>query len=96
MCNIFPNYLFGELNTRLNNTFAIEIVWHGYCYMLYTMKQNTNKYENVDILPLDAISVKQYALNINCTVSNIYMRIKRNNADFKIITFQSYNFVIPL
>ena len=69
--------------------------WHSVCYMLHTMKQNTNKYQQVLELPYNAVTVKQYALDNNCTVSNIYVQISRNKANFKIVTFQTINFIIP-
>ena len=70
--------------------------WNDYCYILVTMKKNINKYETVQVLPLDALSVKEYAASIDCTVNSVYMKILRGKADFKIVTFQSFNFVVSL
>ena len=60
------------------------------------MKKNINKYETVQALPINALSVKEYAASIDCTVNSIYMKILRKKADFKIVTFQSFNFVVSL
>ena len=67
---------------------------HALLYVSY-MKQNTNKYPTVNELPYNAVTVKQYANNNNCTVSNIYVQISRSKANFRIVTFQTINFIIP-
>lgn len=59
------------------------------------MKPNINKYETVERLPKNAMTVKQYAASKEITTSYIYKLIKEKKADFKMVVFQSINFVIP-
>jgi hypothetical protein len=58
------------------------------------MKQNKDKYTTVEKLPLNAMTVKEYAESKNITTQYVYAMIKRNKANFKIVTFQSINFII--
>ncbi len=53
-------------------------------------------YTIVEILPLNAIKVSEYARQRGCTTSLIYHEISRKKANFEIIQFQSINFIIPL
>lgn len=61
----------------------------------HNMKRNTGKYDTVDTLPANAISVPQYAKNKGFTPQYVYNKIANKKADFKIVIFQGYNFVIP-
>ncbi len=61
-------------------------------------------HEAVEQLPVNAVKVSQYAKDRNVSYTYIYelARKIRNNqiseqqAGFKLITFQSINFIIPL
>ncbi len=59
------------------------------------MKRNENKYPTVIRLPINAILVSEYAKAQGITVSSIYMRVRRKTNDFKIVNFQTMNFIIP-
>lgn len=59
------------------------------------MKRNNNKYETVTELPTNAKSVTEYAKAINCTPQNIYVRLTRGTANYSIVIFEGFNFVIP-
>ena len=60
------------------------------------MKRNVNKYEKVDTLPYNALTVSEYAKQNNYSQSYIYKMLERNIASYKIVVFQTINFVIPL
>lgn len=60
------------------------------------MAKNVGKYRQVDQLPVNAMTVQSYADSRGWKAHNIYMRLKRNNADFEIVLFQGINFVIPI
>lgn len=53
-------------------------------------------YTKVDTLPANALKVKEYANQRNCSTSLLYHEVQRGKAEFKIIQFQGINFVIPL
>lgn len=59
------------------------------------MKPNTNKYEVINTLPKNAMTVKQYADNKGISTSYIYKKLKDKKADFKMVVFQTINFIIP-
>lgn len=59
------------------------------------MKKNVGKYPVVDKLPTNAITVKQYADSKEVSTSYIYKLIREEKADFKIVVFQTINFIIP-
>jgi len=82
------------------NCMVIIVLYLFYClarYLLHIthMKRNNNKYQTVTELPANAKSVAQYAKDINCTSQNIYMRLMRGVADYTIVIFEGFNFVIP-
>lgn len=60
------------------------------------MKRNVNKYENVDKLPKGAKTVRDYAEANVMTVQNVYNILARKGKDagFKIVTFNTFNFVV--
>lgn len=61
------------------------------------MKSNTGKYDTVTTLPAGAISVKDYAEQKGITTAWIYRQVSHGkNKDFKIVIYQSFNFVVPL
>jgi hypothetical protein len=60
-----------------------------------SMKKNANKYQTVDKLPANAVTVKEYADSKEISTSYIYKQIRENKAAFKIVVFQTINFVIP-
>lgn len=42
------------------------------------------------------MTVKEYAESIDTTVNNIYNMVRRGkNKSFKIVTFQTINFIVP-
>lgn len=61
------------------------------------MKQRKHSYRIVEELPANALSVAQYAANIkDCTTPYIYELWRNNKADFEIVVFKDFNFIIPL
>ena len=61
------------------------------------MKRNTDKYPVVATLPKNALTVAQYAKSKDYTTNYIYNQVReQKNIDFKIVIFQSFNFIIPL
>lgn len=59
------------------------------------MKSNIGKYQEVTTLPKTALTVKEYAAQLGVTTAAIYKQIERGTATFKIVTFQTINFIIP-
>jgi len=59
------------------------------------MKKNANKYEKVSKLPADAMTVKEYADSKEISTSYVYKLIREEKAKFKIVVFQTINFIIP-
>lgn len=59
------------------------------------MKKNANKYPSVKSLPKNAVTVKEYADTNNISTSYIYKQVKEKKAKFKIVIFQTINFIIP-
>lgn len=59
------------------------------------MKKNLAKYEPIDRLPKNAMTVKAYADEKQISTSYIYKMIREKKATFKIVTFQTINFIIP-
>jgi len=60
------------------------------------MKRNANKYEQVNSLPFNAMTVSEYAAKHNYSQSYIYKMLQRGTASYKIVIFKTMNFVIPL
>ena len=58
------------------------------------MKHNKDKYEEVKTLPKNAKTVREYAESMDFTTSHVYNLIRKGKAKFKIVTFQSINFVV--
>lgn len=59
------------------------------------MKKNANKYEEVKTLPKNAVTVKQYADGKEISTSYIYKMVRERKANFKIVVYQTINFIIP-
>ena len=55
----------------------------------------TKNFEQINTLPVNALTVTKYAKSINKHKSVIYHWINRNKADYTIKVFQGINFVIP-
>ena len=55
----------------------------------------TKNFDEINNLPLGALTVSQYAKSINKHQSVIYHWINRGKADYSIKVFQGINFVIP-
>lgn len=59
------------------------------------MKRNYNKYMEVDTLPTNALTVREYADSKGVTTNYIYKLIKEGKNDFGIVIFRTINFIIP-
>ena len=59
------------------------------------MAHNENKYPIIKTLPVNAMTVKEYALSKGITPQYVYVMIQRNKATFKMVLFQGINFIIP-
>lgn len=59
------------------------------------MKKNANKYASVTNLPKNALTVKEYADREGISTSYIYKMIREDKAKFKIVVFQTINFILP-
>ena len=64
--------------------------------MLYicSMKGTRKQYEKIEQLPINALSVANYAAQTGFTVSYIYKMFNKGKAVYKIVDFQGYNFVV--
>ena len=58
------------------------------------MKGQRKHYEQVNQLPANALSVANFATNKGITVSYVYKKFNQGKADYKIVDFQQYNFVV--
>lgn len=58
------------------------------------MKGARKQYEKIKNLPATAQSVANYAAAQNCTVSYIYKKFNEGKANYKIVDFEGYNFII--
>jgi hypothetical protein len=57
---------------------------------------NNSRYEKVDKLPKNALTVSEYAKQRDTSTNYLYNLIRDNkNKDFKIVVFNTINFVIP-
>lgn len=59
------------------------------------MKKNFNKYPIVNKLPETALTVKEYADKNEISTSYVYKMVREEKAKFKIVVFQTINFIIP-
>jgi predicted transcriptional regulator len=59
------------------------------------MKKNDGKYEVVKTLPKNALTVKEFADKNKFSTSYIYKLVREQKAKFRIVTFQTINFIIP-
>lgn len=58
---------------------------------------NDNRYRTVSKLPDNALKVSEYARYRGFKDhSLVYHRITRGKADYEIVIFQGFNFVIPI
>lgn len=58
------------------------------------MKGVRKQYNTIHQLPVNALSVANYAAQQDITVSYVYKKFNEGKANYKIIDFQGYNFVI--
>ena len=58
------------------------------------MKGQRKQYDTIKQLPVDAMSIANYARDKNITVSYVYKQFNQNKSTYKIVDFQGYNFVI--
>lgn len=57
---------------------------------------NNERYEQVKTLPKNALTVAQYAEKNNFSTNYVYNLVRQEkNKDFKIVVFNSFNFVVP-
>lgn len=61
----------------------------------------TGKYRELDILPAEAITVNQYAKQMNCNTSYIYKLWAKHTREGKAISFEivkirGINFIVPV
>jgi len=59
------------------------------------MKKNKGKYDEVPVLPPNAMSVRNYANLKGVDTSYIYKLVREKKNDFKIVIFQTVNYIIP-
>ncbi len=59
------------------------------------MKSNKGKYPEVEKLPPNAMSVKNYAVSKGIDTAYVYKLIRTGKNDFKIVIFQTVNYIIP-
>lgn len=59
------------------------------------MKKNIDKYPVVNKLPVNALTVAEYAKQQGYTTNYIYNQLRAGKNKFKVVIFQSFNFVIP-
>ena len=65
-----------------------------YSISLHDMKGQRKQYDTIKQLPVDAMSIANYARDKNITVSYVYKQFNQNKSTYKIVDFQGYNFVI--
>lgn len=58
------------------------------------MKGQRKQYDTVKQLPVNALSIANYAKDKGITVSYVYKQFNQNKSTYKIVDFQGYNFVI--
>lgn len=63
-------------------------------------KNRTNEYRELDVLPVNAITVHEYASQRNCNTSYIYKLWREHTTkgkaiNFEIVLIRNINFVIP-
>ncbi len=58
--------------------------------------RRVNEYKRVNKLPINAMTVQEYATSINLTTQALYNQIRRNkNNSYTIVIFKGFNFIIP-
>lgn len=60
------------------------------------MKRNLGKYKEVNILPVNALTVAEYATVRNITVGHVYTHYSRGRANYDIVIFKTHNYIIPV
>lgn len=58
------------------------------------MKGERKQYEIIQQLPANALSIANYSNEYGITVSYVYKKFNEGKADYKIVDFQGYNFVV--
>lgn len=61
-----------------------------------TYRAGYNRYESVEVLPVNAMTVAEYCEQRGCTNPYIYKLHKDGKGNFKIVIFKGINFVIPI
>ena len=59
------------------------------------MKQNKDKYPEIDRLPDNAKTVKAYAEDVGISTQYVYKQVREGKNKFQIVTFQGVNFILP-
>lgn len=58
------------------------------------MKGQRKQYEPIKQLPVNAMSIANYAASKDITVSYVYKQFNEKKSSYKIVDFQGYNFVV--
>lgn len=58
------------------------------------MKGQRKQYDTIKQLPVNAMSIANYAASKNITVSYVYKQFNQGKSEYKIINFQGYNFIV--
>lgn len=58
------------------------------------MKGTRKQYEAIKQLPVDAMSIANYAASKGITVSYVYKQFNEKKSNYSIVDFQGYNFVV--
>ena len=58
------------------------------------MNGKRKQYKPIEQLPVTALSVANYAAQAGITVSYVYKKFNTDKADYTIVDFQGYNFVV--
>lgn len=59
------------------------------------MKGIRKQYEPINQLPANSMSIANFATQQSITVSYVYKKYNEGKADYSIVDFQGYNFIIP-
>ena len=58
------------------------------------MKGTRKQYETIKQLPVNAMSIANFAAKKGITVSYVYKQFNEKKSDYTIVDFQGYNFII--
>jgi len=58
------------------------------------MNGKRKQYERIEHLPANALSIANYSAQAGITVSYVYKKFNEGKANYKIVDFQGYNFIV--